>query len=84
MSKLCERILADFLGPRCSAIYADPKVSSLLNDPKRPVSIPKEDQEFKIEKGSLRRLLSLIEKGGPLHLSGTRNGAIALLLFGRT
>lgn len=84
MSKLCERILADFLGPRCPAVYADPTVSSLLKDPKRTVEIPAEDQTFKVDKGSLRKVLGLIEKPGPVNWSGTRNGAIALLLFGRT
>jgi hypothetical protein len=83
MSKLCERILADFLGPRCPAIYADSVVSSLLNDPKRTVDVPVEDQAF-IDKGSLRKVLGLIEKPGPVKWSGTRNCAIALLLFGRT
>jgi hypothetical protein len=84
MSKVCERILVDFLGPRCRAIYANPGVFSLLNDPKRTVSIPTEDQSFKIDKGSLKKVLDLIKKPGPLQLSGTRNGSIALLLFGRT
>jgi hypothetical protein len=84
MAKACERILADFLEPRCRVIYADPSVSSLLNDPKRTVAIPVEDQSFKIDKGSLQKVLGLIKKPGPLQLSGTRNGAIALLLFGRT
>jgi archaellum component FlaC len=84
MSKVCERILADFLGPRCRTIYADPSVSSLLNDPKYTVDIPTEDQSFKIDKGSLLKVLGLIKKPGPLFWSGIRNGAIALLLFGRT
>src|SRR5262249_31984869 len=84
MSKVCERVLADFLGPRCRTVYADPTVSALLNDPNSKVTIPTEDQGFKIDKGSLRKVLGLIEKPSPLHWSGTRNGAIALLLFGRT
>jgi hypothetical protein len=84
MAKVCERILGDVLGPKCSTICADPAVVSLLNDPKRNVTIPTEDQSFNVDKGSLRKVLGLIRKPGAVRWSGTRNGAIALLLFGRT
>jgi hypothetical protein len=47
------------------------------------VNIPVEDQGFKIDKGSLRKVLSFLAKPGPTYWSGPRNGAIALLLFGR-
>src|SRR5437016_4806243 len=82
MAKPCERILSDFLEPRCRAFLGDPTVSPLL--PKlKDASVPIEDQGFKIEKGSLQKVIGLIGKPGPVHWSGTRNGAIALLLFGR-
>ena len=46
MSKVCERILSDFLGPKCRMIMGNREILRLFRNPKCVLSIPSEDQEY--------------------------------------
>ncbi len=84
MSKVCERILSDFLEPRCRAIFDDPALSQVFATKTNYTDgIPEADRGYRVENSALHRILDFRKKSGPLHWSGTRNAAIALLLFGQ-
>lgn len=84
MAKTCERLFGDAFSSRRSLLSASNEANLLLNNGKQfEVEIPAEDKEHKIDKSSLCKVLSMIEKRSSDEWSGTRNCAIALLLFGR-
>ena len=83
MSKICERLFCDACSERWSSVLANPSVEHLLGNWKRcNFDIPEEDKAH-IKRESLEKVLSMIRKNELARWSGTRNCAMALLLFGR-
>src|SRR5262249_2196540 len=84
MSKICERIFAEFFSARLQNILQDQSVSALAKDfnlAKQHIKIPNVDRQANVNNGSLKKILETI--GKPVQKwSGTRNCGIAVLLFG--
>lgn len=82
MAKCCERAFSDAFAARRDALLMEPSVIKLINKFKTvKIDIPEEDQKFKVDKGSLGNVLSLVQKDKQ-HWSGMRKCGISLLLFG--
>jgi hypothetical protein len=82
MAKCCERVFADAFAARRPQLVADPAVSRLRDNFKRAtIDIPEEDQRYKVDKGSLGRVLNQLPDNEQAW-SGMRNCGIAILLFG--
>ncbi len=82
MAKVCERLFSDAFSVRrnCLAIS---EVSQVLKKPNQfEFDIPAEDKEHNIDKGSLCKVLGMIDKSDSDNWSGTRSAAVAMLLFG--
>jgi hypothetical protein len=81
-AKVCERLLAEFLEPRCRAIMCDPLLGRQYEALDLSTCVPETDRKWGIHHKLLKSLLGDLCSDREVHWSGVRTAAVGLLLFG--
>ena len=75
MAKICERILSDFLEPRCRRIMSNPDLADIFKKSAYSDNIPDEDKCQHISDKTLQQMAIEFTKQEPIKFSGTRKAA---------